>query len=196
MTDPLSDGELVRRFCEGDRTAFDKIDNRHRQRLIRFASKQFPALDAEELAQGTLVRALESLRTIRQPKTLALWLDRTLFRLGIDTLRRKTSATFYSLSENSQPDSDSEVSLDWPDPAAETPDQIVERRDWARSVWQIAEQILTPSEFETLWLRYSEDATDREIARWTDRPPGTIRVELHRARKKILEYLNDSTKER
>src|SRR3954470_13873135 len=76
--DPMShtDQELVDRLLRGERAAFDAFFNEYYPKLYRFAKRRRPhdAPAAEDIAQATLCRALESLRGYRGEAALMTWL--------------------------------------------------------------------------------------------------------------------------
>ena len=71
-----TDTELVERLLRGDARAFDVFFNEYYPKLYRFASRRFPkdTATAEDIAQSTLCRALESLRSYRGEAALFTWL--------------------------------------------------------------------------------------------------------------------------
>jgi len=79
----LIDVALVRRYNEGDATAFDEIIARHRVNIqthvLRFLRNH---ADAEEITQDTFVRALRGLATFRGDSSLSTWLHRIAFNLA------------------------------------------------------------------------------------------------------------------
>jgi len=72
----LSDQELVERLLRGDRRAFEQFFNEYYPKLFRFVKRRLPqdATAAEDIAQGTLCRALESLHSYRGEAALLTWL--------------------------------------------------------------------------------------------------------------------------
>jgi RNA polymerase sigma-70 factor (ECF subfamily) len=70
------DRQLVDRLLAGDRAAFDAFFNEYYPKLFRFVKRRLPRdpATAEDIAQGTLCRALESLRGYRGEAALMTWL--------------------------------------------------------------------------------------------------------------------------
>jgi RNA polymerase sigma-70 factor, ECF subfamily len=69
------DRELVDRLLRGDARAFDAFFNEYYPKLYRFVKRRVSdAALAEDIAQGTLCRALESLRSFRGEAALFTWL--------------------------------------------------------------------------------------------------------------------------
>jgi RNA polymerase sigma-70 factor, ECF subfamily len=79
----LIDAGLVRRYNEGDDSAFDEIIVRHRvhiqAHLIRFLRNH---ADAEEITQDTFIRAHRGLAKFRGESSLSTWLHRIAFNLA------------------------------------------------------------------------------------------------------------------
>ena len=71
-----NDQELVGRLLRGERPAFDHFFNEYYPKLYRFVRRRMPhdAPGAEDIAQATLCRALESLRSYRGEAALMTWL--------------------------------------------------------------------------------------------------------------------------
>ena len=71
-----ADRELVDRLLRGDRAMFDAFFNEYYPKRYRFVKRRMPqdAAAAEDVAQATLCRALESLRGYRGEASLMTWL--------------------------------------------------------------------------------------------------------------------------
>jgi RNA polymerase sigma-70 factor (ECF subfamily) len=71
-----SDRQLVERLLRGERAAFDAFFNEYYPKLYRFVKRRMPhdPAGAEDVAQATLCRGLESLRTWRGEAALMTWL--------------------------------------------------------------------------------------------------------------------------
>ncbi|HUQ09352.1 MAG TPA: sigma-70 family RNA polymerase sigma factor [Steroidobacteraceae bacterium] len=70
------DQDLVSRLLRGEARAFDQFFNEYYPKLYRFVKRRLPhdSAAAEDVAQATLCRALESLRTFRGEAALMTWL--------------------------------------------------------------------------------------------------------------------------
>lgn len=70
------DQELVQRLLRGDARAFDEFFNEYYPKLYRFVKRRLPQdpAAAEDVAQGALCRALESLHGFRGEAALMTWL--------------------------------------------------------------------------------------------------------------------------
>jgi RNA polymerase sigma-70 factor (ECF subfamily) len=88
-----NDLELVARLLRGERLAFDEFFNEYYPKLYRFVKRRMPrdAAAAEDIAQATLCRALESLRGYRGEAALMTWLC-TLCRREMSARWRENQA--------------------------------------------------------------------------------------------------------
>jgi RNA polymerase sigma-70 factor (ECF subfamily) len=70
------DQDLVARLLRGEERAFDSFFNEYYPKLYRFVKRRLPRdrAAAEDVAQATLCRALESLHTFRGEAALMTWL--------------------------------------------------------------------------------------------------------------------------
>jgi RNA polymerase sigma-70 factor (ECF subfamily) len=79
----LYDATLVRRFNDGDESAFEEIMTRYREKMYAIAySVLRNSADAEEIAQDTFVRAHRGLARFRGDSALATWLHRIALNLS------------------------------------------------------------------------------------------------------------------
>ncbi len=66
----------------------------------------------------------------------------------------------------------------------------VMEQEWARLLWAHAKRLLTENHFTALRLFYSEGMTIDEVAVAMERKPNSVKVWLHRARKRLARELN------
>ncbi len=62
-------------------------------------------------------------------------------------------------------------------------------QEWTRSLWDHAKRLLTENHFTALRLFYSEGMTIDQVATTMSRNPNSVKVWLHRARKKLAQEL-------
>jgi RNA polymerase sigma-70 factor (ECF subfamily) len=84
-----SDNELIARFLEGDRAAFDELVARH-QRQVFATARRIVGHDqaAEDIAQETFVRVFKGLGAFKQKSNFTTWLYKITMNLCYDELRR------------------------------------------------------------------------------------------------------------
>ena len=194
----VADADLVLAFQSGVRNAFNEIDRRFRPRLLRFLRSRVNSTEtAEDLTQETILRAFSALDSVRNGVFLAGWLKRIAYRTYIDWLRKSSREDgFLSFDENETNEGGENVCLqnsvknpkrpsggDFSVPA---PDSRVNLKDECDNVWRVAREILSPVEFQVLWLRYADGLDDSETALSLGKSPGAVRTSLSRARARLF----------
>ena len=173
----LSDAELVRRVQAGRSEAFNEIDHRYRPILHRFLTRYTLCVhQAEELVQRTLIRGFEMIGQLDSGDKLVGWLHRIAFHMAAAEGRKRRLTSL---------DAEGVV-----EPAVEFIDEVQQREE-RNNIWRIARKELSAEEYEILRLRYREDLNFAAIAEKIDKKEGAVRVQLHRARKKLLPLLAD-----
>ncbi len=183
----ISDGELVERLLRGDRRAFEQFFNEYYPKLYRFVRRRMPqdATVAEDIAQGTLCRALESLRSYRGEAALFTWLC-TLCRREMSARWDETRA--WSSAPRLAED----------DPAIRAAlESLLAREQWdplfAADREQVRSSILTTLDYlpapygDILEWKYLRDMSMGEIARRLGRSPKAVESLLTRAREAFRE---------
>ncbi|MHB2022976.1 MAG: RNA polymerase sigma factor SigM [Mycobacteriales bacterium] len=93
MSLEVSDGDLLRRHCAGDREAFSELFRRHRQRLWALALRTTgnPS-DAEDALQEGLLSAHRAAAGFRGEAAVSTWLHRIVLNACLDRIRRRAAA--------------------------------------------------------------------------------------------------------
>ena len=90
MSDPEGDGSLVRRFLDGEPSAFGILVERHQTRVfnlcLRILGNREDAFDA---AQETFVAALRKVGQFRGDAAFTTWLHRVAVNACYDELRKQ-----------------------------------------------------------------------------------------------------------
>jgi len=172
--------QLVRRSQAGDRSAFERLFEAHRDRVFGLLWRQLDDREtAEELTVETFVRAWERLPGLAAPEAFPLWLRQIAVNLARDALRRRSR----------QP-----VASDLPDVAENQPDP-------ARAGDRIMQDELTheinralaglPDHYrEVAVLHYLDDQPVKSIADVLSIPVGTVLSRLARARDQLRRKLS------
>ena len=180
-----SDRELVDRLLRGDTRAFEQFFNEYYPKLYRFVKRRIPqdAAAAEDIAQGTLCRALEGLRGYRGEAALFTWL--------CTLCRREMSARW---DENRAWSVAPRLAED--DPAIRAAlESLSEQIDPLRAAdrEQVRESILAALDYlpapygDILEWKYLRDMSMAEIARRLGRSPKAVESLLTRAREAFRE---------
>jgi RNA polymerase sigma-70 factor (ECF subfamily) len=129
--------------------------------------------DAEDVAQEVLLKALRSLRDLRDPERLRPWLVRVAFRRALD--HRRAEMRRAHREEGATP------AAPWPDgdPAA---------AEFTRRVFRAVDKL--PEKLRlVLILSALEGHGNRQVADLLGLPEGTVKSRLHHARKTLQEKL-------
>ena len=94
------DTELLRRFSEGDESAFDSIVKLYHERVFQFVYRVLSDFDdAADIAQETFIRAYDKLGQFKGRAGIYTWLYRIALNLSINCLRKRKLRTMVGLDE-------------------------------------------------------------------------------------------------
>ncbi len=178
--DVATSEELARRAQAGSARAFELLYDRYERSLWRFLRVLAgSAADADELTQQTFVRAWRHLDRYRPAWSFSTW----LFTIG----RRQAMSWHRTAARGPRAlDDDHRRTL----VAREVADaaDVEEQR---QNLWHLAGRVLTPDQRSALWLRYAEGLTTLDVASVLGKSEASVRVVLHRARRKLAEHLDE-----
>jgi len=170
-----SEWSLVRRAQEGDRSSFEQLYRMHAGSVyalcLRLSRKP---QEAEEMTQEVFVRAWEKLERFRSPGHFAAWLKRVAVNLTI-TARR-------TVARRGEPQP---LFEEYGVPG----DDCGERISGARVDLEKAIAALPGGARTVFVLHDIHGYRHGEIAEMTGTAMGTTKAQLHRARKRLREYL-------
>jgi RNA polymerase sigma-70 factor, ECF subfamily len=179
------ESEWIRRVQRGERDAFEPLLERHQKRVFSLVYHLVRRRDeVEDIAQEIFIKAFRGIRSYNFQASFGTWLSRIAVNHCYDYLRReqKSKLAYYwqigeegSRAIEGQAQSKPEGALNL--------EQESEARD-------LAEKLLAraPAEDRTiLVLKELEDHSVEEIAAILQLRPNTVKVRLHRARKRMLE---------
>ena len=158
--------------------SFEQLVARLEGRLFAFLYKKTGNHHlAQDLLQSTFVTAYRKLHRYNPQYAFTTWIYTIASRLAINHFRRK------------QP-----VEAEHADRAIDTnPRSKLIASEKARGVWSRARVLLPVSQFTALWHFYAEDRNLAETAGVMNKSVGSVKVLLHRARRKLAEELPTGT---
>ncbi len=170
---------LMIRAQKGDKKAFGQLVRQYQKRLLRLVLSMIGDMDpAMDIVQDSFIRAYQSLERFDTERPFYPWLSRIASNLSINYLKR--SGREISLDNQLQAAEDSAV-----DPLARM--QIAENDQ--RFLAALRE---LPEQYRVVFvLRSIEQMSYDEIARHLDISPGTVDSRLYRARRMLVEKLQD-----
>ena len=174
MTDPEPDGSLVRRFLEGEPSAFDELVRRHQARVYNLCLRILGnADDARDATQDAFMSALRKLGQFRGDAAFTTWLHRVAVNACYDELRKQRRRPQLHVVPDEGDDRAREPGPPSPDHA----DAIAGAMDAAAALMEI------PEEFRfALVLADVQDLAYEEIGRILEVPVGTVKSRVHRGR--------------
>jgi len=182
---PLTDAELAVQAAAGSADAFHEIVRRFERPVLSLIVRMVrdPTV-AEDLAQETFVKAYRHLDRYDPRRKLASWLFKIAHNTTFDHLRRKHPETVPLEAE----DGDEETWEVLAAPEITEPDRLVESAE-AMAALEEALGTLAPRYREILLLRFREGLSYQEVADVIGVPMGTMKIQLHRARKALAAEL-------
>lgn len=170
----ISDAEWVERVRQGDRNAFRKLVERHRERIYRVALGMLRNPDdAMDAVQEVFIRVHARLSEFKGESAFGTWLVRVTVNYCIDRQRRQKTWDARFTIDN-----------EWEGVSEEGPEhQIMNAQVGAalqRALAELGEEHRT-----AILLREVNGLAYEEIALVMGCPKGTVMSRLHHARKKL-----------
>ena len=185
----LSQPELIRRACEGDKDAFYSLV-RPCERAVYVAAISIlnnPA-DAEEVAQEAVLKAFTHLAGFRAEAKFSTWLIQITINEARLRLRKDRRHLYESLDERRTDadggDYDPKDFADW----REIPSEEL-KRDELRNALKRAMATLAPKYREVLILRDVQNLSTQETAEILGISEGNVKTRLLRARLQMRDAL-------
>lgn len=164
--------ELVRAAVTGNARACEELIHAHHRRVFNFLCHLTRhRQDAEDLTQQTFIKALRHLDSFDCSRPLINWLLTIARRTALNHFRATKQFEFVP------------ADLASPEPS---PARQVEQQDRADSLWARARRVLSPREYEVMWLRFGEELSVEETARIVGLTRIHVKVIVHRARQHLL----------
>ena len=185
----ITDAELVARTLAGSPDAFRVLVERYQRPVLSLIGRMVGDLAlAEDLAQEVFLKAYRKLDTFDVERKLSSWLFKIAHNATIDHLRRARLDTVPLRAPGADGEGSWEV-----EPASddEGPERRA-RRAQLETGLAAALGRLRPRYREILLLRFQQGLAYREIAEVTGLAMGTVKVQLHRARKQLAAELADA----
>lgn len=181
-----TDAELVAGALKGSQDAYRELVKRFERPVYSLIVRmvQDPAT-AEDLAQEVFVKAFRRLNTYDPQWKFSSWLFKIAHNTTIDHLRRGTPETVPLEAEE---DDRGSLSAVLADETAEDPRAAAERRDLGRSLDR-AISSLRPEYRQAVLMFYAHGASYQDICEVTGLPLGTVKTNLHRARKELAQAM-------
>jgi RNA polymerase sigma-70 factor, ECF subfamily len=179
----LSEGEAIRGAQRGEEGAFERIYQLHSRRVYALCLRmtENPA-ETEDLTQEVFLTVFQKIQTFRGESAFSSWLHRIAVNLVLMRLRKK-SLLESSLAKGSEPDGQRKE-LGGPDLRLAG---SIDRVNLQRAIKQ-----LTPSHRLVVELHDVQGYKHKEITQIMDWSIGNSKAQLHRARRRIRQLLQET----
>ncbi|HVG11008.1 MAG TPA: sigma-70 family RNA polymerase sigma factor [Thermoanaerobaculia bacterium] len=181
-----TDAELVTSALRGSQDAYRELVKRFERPVYSLILRMVQdSASAEDLAQDVFVKAFRRLDTYDPQWKFSSWLFKIAHNATIDHLRRGTPDTVPLEAEE---DDRGSLAAVLADETVEDPLAAAQRRDLGRSL-ERAISLLRPEYRQAVLMFYAHGASYQEICEVTGLPLGTVKTNLHRARKELAEAM-------
>jgi RNA polymerase sigma-70 factor, ECF subfamily len=183
---PQTDQEIewIRRVQSGEREPFGWLVERHQRRTFSIIYRLVRRRDdVEDIAQEVFIKAFQAIGNFHFESSFATWLARVTVNHCYDHLRRQHASRvqfFSEMSEEAQRQIEASAEL-----PGEGPLSVEEQA----ATKEIADRVLahaSPDDRMVMVLKEIEGLSVDEIAEILDLNESTVKVRLHRARKRML----------
>lgn len=192
MKEKISDLDLIELAKQDDQRAYAELLERYRKSVYFLILRIVKAPeDAEDLTYVTFTKAFKNLSKYVPTHGFSTWLFKIASNTSIDFLRKKSIDTVgIAMGSDIQP---GEVILDNKVVATTlNPEEKIIRDQRLRIVHQVVQHL--DKDFEkVIRLRFFKEYSYDEIANELNLPLGTVKVQIHRAKKLLQSLLKDSS---
>jgi RNA polymerase sigma-70 factor (ECF subfamily) len=180
---PRTDAELVAAALRGAQDAYRELVTRFERPVYSLVLRMIQdSGTAEDLAQEVFVKAFRRLDTYDPQWKFSSWLFKIAHNTTIDHLRRGGLETV-PLEAEADDDRGSLAAV-LADASVESPQAAAERHVLARALERAISR-LRPDYREAVLMFYVHGASYQDICEATGQPLGTVKTNLHRAKKEL-----------
>ncbi len=176
-----NDADRIERVLRGDSAAFRELVNRHKDYAFTLAYRILNSReDAEEAAQDAFVRAYNALASFNRDAKFTTWLYRIVVNCALTVQQRRKTQT---------EDIDNAKILRGSNDAS---DGLKQKEQ--KFYIQKALKLLLPDDVTMITLFYLKENSLEEIAEIVGIETNTVKVKLHRARKRLADVMQNILK--
>jgi RNA polymerase sigma-70 factor, ECF subfamily len=179
MADNNIDFELVKRFIDGDESAFNKIIERYRQRIYWHARRMTGNhLDADEVVQEVLIVIYKKLKDFKFKSSLYTWIYRITTTRSINFVKSRKIKLAFGFEEKGN------VMIK----SGEDIISNIENKEKLERLDRTLQK-LPAKQREVFILRNFEELSYEEIAELTGKSVGGLKANYFHAIQKVMELM-------
>jgi RNA polymerase sigma-70 factor (ECF subfamily) len=173
----LPEKTIIEAICDGDHDQYRHLVDRYHRGLIQHLENLTKDQDiAEDIAQDAFIRAFQKIRLYNDSYAFSTWLYKIADNIAMRQLKKLRPMTNINDIEETLPDT-----------AKSLPDQV--NRLYNQESVRNSISTLAPNFQKVVTMYYWDELSYEEIAIIMDRPTGTIRTWLHRAKEELRKEL-------
>lgn len=184
MQEQINDFELIKKFLEGDESAFNRLVLRYQEKIYLLARRMTGNhLDADEVVQEVLIVLYKKLKTFEFKSSFYTWLYRITMTRSLNYLKRrsiKEILPFSGLKNKLMADSDPLI--------------IIENKEKVNKLEKMLLRI-PAKQREVFILRNFEQLDYDEISKITGTSVGALKANYFHALNKIKDLMKDYEKQ-
>lgn len=174
------DATLVSRTLDGDKAAYGELVERHRETIQRLLTARVGGnVDIEDLLQESFIKAYMSLHRFNPQYSFAQWLYTIARNTAVDYFRRRNE----DLSID-------DYTITPPEECSPNPEQRVINTQKGAEIERCMNS-LSSRHRQLFEMRFIDGYSYEEIAKTLDIPLGSVKTNIHRARKQMTKLLID-----
>ena len=185
--DKIKDEVLIRRFQDGDNSAFEVLLSRYKERIYNFIYRFVYDVDlAQDLTQDTFLKLFTHKNSYKEIAKFSTWLYTIAQNLAFTELRKKTRRKTYAVSDLSKKDREFSISSN---------DNVIHDKESSVQDFDIMMMNCLhklSEEFQTMIiLRDFQELSYDVISRIMEIPVGTVKSRINRGRIKLVALLKE-----
>lgn len=192
MKKDFSDIELIQQAQAGDQLAYSELLARYEKSVYYLILKIVKNTeDAEDLCLLTFSKAFTNLDKYRPTHRFATWIFRVASNTSIDFLRKKTIQTV-GIAQGDEAELGEVLLNNTFKSQGLTPEEVLIKKQRTKVVHQVLKH-LNEDMGKVIKLRFLKEYSYDEISQELNIPLGTVKVQIHRAKKILYSILKDSS---
>lgn len=178
-----NDQLYITKVINGDTNAFAYLVDNYKNMVYSLAFKMTKNREeAEEVSQDTFIKAYKSLTKFKGDSKFSTWLYRIAYHASLDNIKKnKNNNNTFEINEITFNQIQS----------VENILEGIERKERAK-IMEACLDKLADDERSIIWMFYYDELSLKEIIAVADLSEANLKVKLHRARKKLLEIVEEN----
>jgi len=182
----VSDEQLIKKFQEGDESAFEELVNRFSKRLIHFAYRYVNDRGvAEDIVQETFLKVYKNKHSYKPIAKFSTWIFTITGNLAKTKLRKWKTRQTYNFSNYED--------RDWENTLEDESEDTNPQKEIIQTDPEVIQQALAnlpDHSKKVIILRDIQELSYDEISKITDVALGTVKSRINRARIKLQDEIS------